>query len=42
MNTSVTVIGNQTRNPQQSRTGDGTPVVNLSLADNTRRPLDRD
>ena len=37
MSTSVTVIGNLTRNPQLSRTGDGTPVVNLTLADNARR-----
>ena len=37
MSTSVTVIGNLTRNPQLSRTGDGTPVVNLTLADNSRR-----
>jgi len=33
MSTSVTAIGNLTRNPQLSRTGDGTPVVNPSLAD---------
>ena len=40
MSTSVTVIGNLTRNPQLSRTGDGTPVVNLTLADNARRLVD--
>ena len=40
MSTSVTVIGNLTRNPQLSRTGDGTPVVNLTLAENARRLVD--
>ena len=42
MSTSVTAIGNLTRNPQLSRTGDGTPVVKPSLADNARRLVDRE
>jgi single-strand DNA-binding protein len=42
MSTSVTAIGNLTRNPQLSRTVDGTPVVNPSLADNARRLVDRE
>ena len=40
MSTSVTVIGNLTRNPQLSRTGEGTPVVNFTLAENARRLQD--
>ncbi len=40
MSTSVTVIGNLTRNPQLSRTSDGTPVVNLTLAENSRRQVE--
>ena len=39
MSASVTVIGNLTRNPQLSRTSDGTPVVNLTLAENSRRQV---
>jgi single-strand DNA-binding protein len=37
MSSPAFVIGNLTRNPQLSRTTDGTPVVNLSLAENSRR-----
>jgi single-strand DNA-binding protein len=40
MSTPVTVICNLTRNPQLSRTGEGTPVVNLILAENARRLVD--
>ena len=40
MSTPAFVIGNITRTPQLSHTGDGTPVVNLSLAENTRRLVD--
>ena len=40
MNTPAFVIGNITRTPQLSHTSDGTPVVNLSLAENTRRLVD--
>jgi single-strand DNA-binding protein len=34
------VIGNLTRTPQLSRTTDGTPVVNLTIAENSRRQLE--
>ena len=37
MSSPAFVIGNLTRNPQLSRTSDGTPVVNLTLAENSRR-----
>ena len=37
MSSPAFVIGNLTRNPQLSRTTDGTPVVNLTLAENSRR-----
>ena len=37
MSSSAYVIGNLTRTPQLSRTTDGTSVVNLTLADNSRR-----
>lgn len=40
MSTSATVIGNLTRDPQLNHTSDGTPVVNLTLAENTRRLVD--
>lgn len=40
MSTPITVIGNVTRNPQLSRTHSGTPVVNLTLAENHRRQVD--
>jgi single-strand DNA-binding protein len=40
MSTPAFVIGNITRTPQLSHTSDGTPVVNLSLAENTRRLVD--
>jgi single-strand DNA-binding protein len=40
MSTPITVIGNVTRNPQLSRTNGGTPVVNLTLAENHRRQLE--
>ncbi len=39
MSTPITVIGNVTRNPQLSRTHTGTPVVNLTLAENHRRQV---
>jgi single-strand DNA-binding protein len=39
MGTPITVIGNVTRNPQLSRTHGGTPVVNLTLAENHRRQV---
>ena len=34
------VTGNLTRTPQLSRTTDGTPVVNLTVAENSRRQLE--
>ncbi len=34
------VTGNLTRTPQLSHTSDGTPVVNLTLAENSRRLLE--
>jgi single-stranded DNA-binding protein len=37
MSSPAFVIGNLTRNPQPSRTGDATPVVTLTLAENSRR-----
>ena len=37
MSSPAFVIGNLTRNPQLSRTSDATPVVNLTLAENSRR-----
>lgn len=40
MSTPITVIGNVTRNPQLSTTNGGTPVVNLTLAENQRRQVD--
>ena len=40
MSTPITVIGNVTRNPQLSRTNSGTPVVNLTLAENHRRQVE--
>lgn len=40
MSTPITVIGNLTRNPQLARTNSGTPVVNLTLAENHRPQLD--
>ncbi len=39
MSTPITVIGNVTGNPQLSRTHSGTPVVNLTLAENHRRQV---
>jgi single-strand DNA-binding protein len=40
MSSPAFVIGNLTRTPQLSRTGDGTPVVNLTLAENSRRQVE--
>ena len=40
MSSPAFVTGNLTRTPQLSRTGDGTPVVNLTLAENARRLVD--
>ncbi len=40
MSIPITVIGNVTRNPQLSRTHGGTPVVNLTLAENHRRQVE--
>jgi single-strand DNA-binding protein len=37
MSSPAFVIGNLTRHPQLSRTTDGTPVVNFTLAENSRR-----
>ena len=40
MSSPTFVIGNLTRTPQLSRTTDGTPVVNLTIAENSRRQLE--
>lgn len=40
MSSTAFLIGNLTRNPQLSRTTDGTPLVNLTLAENSRRLLE--
>src|SRR4249919_609186 len=40
MSSPAFVIGNLTRTPQLSHTGDGTPVVNLTLAENSRRQVE--
>jgi Single-strand binding protein family len=40
MSSPAIVTGILTRNPQLSRTGDGTPVVNPTLADNSRRQVE--
>ena len=40
MSSPAFVTGNLTRNPQLSRTSDGTPVVNLTIAENSRRLLE--
>jgi single-strand DNA-binding protein len=40
MSSPAFVIGNLTRTPQLSRTTDGTPVVNLTLAENSRRQVE--
>jgi single-stranded DNA-binding protein len=40
MSTPAFVIGNLTRDPQLNHTSEGTPVTNLTLADNTRRLVD--
>jgi single-stranded DNA-binding protein len=37
MSSPAFVTGNLTRTPQLSRTNDGTPVVNLAIAENSRR-----
>ena len=39
MSSPAYVTGNLTRNPQLSRTTDATPVVNLTIAENSRRLL---
>ena len=40
MSSPAIVTGNLTRSPQLSRTSDGTPVVNLTLAENSRRQVE--
>ena len=40
MSSPAFVIGNLTRTPQLSRTSDGTPVVNLTVAENSRRQVE--
>lgn len=40
MSSPAIVTGNLTRSPLLSRTSDGTSVVNLSLAENSRRQVD--
>jgi single-strand DNA-binding protein len=40
MSSPAFVIGKLTRIPQLSRTTDGTPVINLTLADNSRRQVE--
>ncbi len=40
MSSPAFVTGNLTRTPQLSRTTDGTPVVNLTLAENSRRQVE--
>src|SRR6266516_3941309 len=40
MSSPAFVIGNLTRTPQLSRTTDGTPVVNLTLAESSRRQVE--
>jgi single-strand DNA-binding protein len=40
MSSPAYVTGNLTRNPQLSRTTDATPVVNLTIAENSRRQVE--
>ena len=40
MSSPAFVTGNLTRTPQLSRTTDGTPVVNLTVAENSRRQVE--
>ena len=40
MSSPAFVIGNLTRTPQLSRTSDSTPVVNLTVAENSRRQVE--
>ena len=40
MSSPAFITGNLTRTPQLSRTTDGTPVVNLAVAENSRRQVE--